>query len=86
MTTNPAPTTALTTALALPDAAATLRHDLADIERLIAAAVYEAETPSADRCVLPLPPLEVRIALRGRLLTAVRESERSDDWRLIVPA
>ena len=82
MTTHPAPTTALP----LADAAAALRHDPADIERLIAAAVYEAETPSADRCVLPLPPLEVRIAVGGRLLTAVRESDRSADWRLIMPA
>ncbi len=82
MTTNPAPTDALP----LPDAAAALRHDPAEIERLIAAAVYEAETPTADRCVLPGAPLAVRIRLGDRLLTAVRESERSDDWRLIVPA
>ena len=82
MTTNP-PSTA---PLPLADAAAALRHELADIERLIADAVYEAETPTADRCVLPGAPLAVQIRLGDRLLTAVRESERSDDWRLIVPA
>lgn len=82
MTTNPASPPALP----VPDAAAALRRDPAEIERLIADAVYEAETPTADRCVLPGAPLAVQIRLGDRLLTAVRESERSDDWRLIVPA
>ena len=77
---------ASTAPLPLADAAAALRHDPAEIERLIAAAVYEAETPTADRCVLPGAPLAVQIRLGDRVLTAVRESERSDDWRLIVPA
>ena len=71
---------------ALADAALALNQDESELERLIAEAVYAAETPSADRCVLPGPALEVQIEVGGRSLVACRESERSDDWRLVLPA
>ena len=64
----------------LADAALALNHDRADLERLIA-----AETPRADQCVLPGVALEVQIEVGGRVLTARRESERTDDWRLLLP-
>lgn len=70
----------------LAQAAAALDLQPAQLERLIADAVEVAETPSADNCVLPGPALEVRIEVAGRLLTARRDSERSHDWRLLLPA
>ena len=69
----------------LADAALALNHDRADLERLIADAVHSAETPRADQCVLPGVALEVQIEVGGRVLTARRESERTDDWRLLLP-
>ena len=75
-----------TIAQSLAEAAAVLGHDPAELERLISEAVYAAETPSADRCVLPGPALEVQIEVGGRPVVARRESERSDDWRLLLPA
>ncbi|PZC48558.1 MAG: hypothetical protein DK306_000821 [Chloroflexi bacterium] len=81
MTTNHA-----LTAVPLADAAVSLQHDLAQIEELIAAAARKAEKPSADRCVLPLPAIDVEIELGGQTFQAVRESERTDDWHLLLPA
>jgi len=74
-----------TAAQPLAEAARTLNRDASELERLIAEAVYAAETPSADRCVLPGPALEVQIEVGGRPLVACRESERSNDWRLLLP-
>lgn len=70
----------------LAQAAVALNREPAELERLIADAVHVAETPSANNCVLPGPALEVRIEVAGRLLIARRDSERSDDWRLLLPA
>ena len=78
--------TTQTQAHTLAQAAGALDRTPAQLERLIADAVHVAETPSADNCVLPGPALEVRIEVAGRLLTARRDSERSDDWRLLLPA
>ena len=83
MKTRPVP--AAFSAQTLSDAARILDRDQSDLERLIAEAVYVAETPSANSCVLPGAALEVEIEVGGTRLTARRESERASDWRLLLP-
>lgn len=72
-------------AVPLAEAAALLGRDAATIEPLIAAAVHAAETPTADRCVLPGPAVEVEFDLDGRRYRAVRESARTEEWHLLLP-
>jgi hypothetical protein len=69
----------------IPAAAAELGHDPAALRCLIDDAAYASETPSANTCVLPGPPLELRIELAGRQLSVRRESERAD-WLILLPA
>ncbi len=69
--------------LSVAAAAEALGVAAVDLERAIAAAVEEAELPTANLCTLPGPALAVEFVIQGRSLRAERVSEAaSAPWRI----